>query len=225
MPIIQVAYDVPPEIYEGLISGSLTRFGSVVRNSTHITTHLKEVPLVKEEFEAGKVQMAKAAESASTGIQKAGKTIVEVAKKNKYTLIGIGALVAVGAAYGIYTLVDNHNKQKAEESKLEGCAKRFNNALNIYIDAIKAGNLQIHVLDDLIDSLDEIEAKCGDREATVEISTSQLSALLFVLSDYTQKLAAANDISLEGFDVENDSSLISLRPYLEKQREIMRAVA
>ncbi len=225
MPIIQVAYDVPTEIYEGLISGSLTRFGSVVRNSTHITTHLKEVPLVKEEFEAGKNQMAKAAESASAGIKKAGKTIVEVAKKSKYTLIGIGALVAVGATYGIYTLVDNHNKQKDEESKLEGYAKRFNNALNVYIDAIKAGNLQIHVLDDLIDSLDEIEAKCGDREATVEISKDQLSALLFVLSNYTQKLAAANEISLEGFDIENDSSLISLRPYLEKQREIIRAVA
>lgn len=197
----------------------------MVRNSTHITTHLKEVPLVKEGLETGKVQMVKAAESASSGIQKAGKTIVEAAKKNKYALIGIGALVAMGAAYGIYTLVDNHNKQKAEESKIEACAKRFNNALNVYVGAIKVGNLQIHVLDDLIDSLDEIETKCGNREATVEISTGQLSALLFILSDYTQKLAAANNISLEGFGVENDSSLIALRPYLEKQREIMRAVS
>lgn len=63
------------------------------------------------------------------------------------------------------------------------------------------------------------------RHHTIEISTSHLSALLFILSDYTQKLAAVKNISLEEFDVECGSSLISLRPYLEKQREIMKAVA
>lgn len=225
MPIIQVAYDVPPEIYEGLATGTFKRFGSVVRDSSHITAHLKEVPFIKEGVDTGKLQIAKATESASSEIQRAGKTIIEVAKKHKYALIGIGFLVAAGTAYGIYTLVNNHNKQKTEGSKIEACAERFNVALNAYIDAIKQGNLQTSVLDNLIGSLDEIEKNQENGEVTVEISTNQLSTLLFILSHYTQRLAAANGISLREFDVAEDRSIISLRPYLEKQREIMKAVS
>lgn len=113
------------------------------------------------------------------------------------------------------------NRQKAKETEAETCDKRFNDALDTYIGAIKDENLQISILDNLIAILDEIEAKQGCGEAVIEVSTSQLSALLFILSDYTQKLAATNGIPLEELNGSEQRTIISLRPYLEKQREIM----
>lgn len=43
MAIIQVAYGVPDDVYIGLETGKLTRFGSVVRGRTGFKMHLKEV--------------------------------------------------------------------------------------------------------------------------------------------------------------------------------------
>ena len=117
------------------------------------------------------------------------------------------------------------DRRKVKESEAEVCAKRFNDALDAYIGAIKDENLQVSILDDLIASLDEIEAKQGRGEAVIEISTSQLSALLLILSDYTQKLAATNGIPFEEINNSEQRTIISIRPYLEKQREMMETAS
>ncbi|SFE93764.1 hypothetical protein, partial [Trichococcus pasteurii] len=52
MAIIQVAYGVPDDVYVGLETGELTRFGSVVRGRTGFKMHLKEVQIPKTEMSA-----------------------------------------------------------------------------------------------------------------------------------------------------------------------------
>lgn len=42
MTVVHVAYDVPEDMFAKLSTGELSRFGSVVRDSTRIVAHLKE---------------------------------------------------------------------------------------------------------------------------------------------------------------------------------------
>lgn len=49
MAIIQVAYEVPDDVVEGLATGVLTRYGSMIRGHTGYKLHLKEVPIPQPE--------------------------------------------------------------------------------------------------------------------------------------------------------------------------------
>lgn len=61
MPIIQVFYEVPPDLAVGLATGDMTRFGSVVRGSSQIVAHLKEVQAPRKPSEGAVQRLAAAA--------------------------------------------------------------------------------------------------------------------------------------------------------------------
>lgn len=57
--IVQIAFDVLDDIYEGLMNGTLSNFGSVVRDSKGIVAHLKQADLPLQEVKEGAKALVK----------------------------------------------------------------------------------------------------------------------------------------------------------------------
>jgi len=190
MAIIQEAFDIPDDIAIGLASGLYRRLGGVVRyaigeNKGQIVKHLDPVDLPVGQ------------DAAQSLVEKA----IKFGKENKKLMIGAG--VVAGAAIiggGIAAGVSAHKRNK------------FNEAFNRYIDAIRTGEMDEEIIDDLEESLSGIK--------TIKMKASELSLLIEHIKDYTIQLAEINNVELE-FE-ETDSPIIDFKQYLELQKEVMR---
>lgn len=232
MALIQVALEVPDDVYIALLNGDLIRRGGVVRNASgQIVVLLKEVGLVDEE--AGKAAAAKAAAMAKQNKvlrlqnQQLTRRATQLAKQNQIILIGVGVVAAAAAVGGaIIHVVKGLKAIKGAESLTE-VEKSFSTALKSYLDSLRKGELNEDALAEVIANIDEVKMGLSNGTLTIDFTDGQLDALLTILKDYTERLANVNGIELvdpPAIDLDKKSSnFILLRHYLDEQQRILQA--
>lgn len=235
MALIQVALEVPDDVYVALLNGDLIRRGGVVRDATgQIVVHLKEVGLVDEE--AGKAVAGKAAAMAKQNKallrqnQQLAERAAQLARQNKVILIGVGVGVGVVAAAaavgGAIVHVVKGRKEKEAES-LSEVEKSFNAAMKSYLDSLRKGKLNEEALAAVVANVDEVKTGLNDGTLTIDFTDGQLDALVTMLKDYTERLAAANGMELaEPPSTDKNveaSNVILLSHYLGEQQRILQA--
>lgn len=232
MALIQVALEVPDDVYVALLNGDLIRRGGVVRDAAgQIVVHLKEVGLVDEE--AGKAVAAKAAAMAKQNKallkqnQQLAERAAQLAKQNKVILIGVGVVAAAAAVGGAIAHVVKGRKEKKEAETLSEVERSFNTAMKSYLESLHKGELNEEALAAVVANVDEVKMGLNDGTLTIDFTDGQLDALVIMLKDYTERLAAANGMELadppatdEGAEVSN---VILLSHYLGEQQRILQA--
>ena len=191
MTIIQEAFSIPDDIAVGLASGIFRRTGGVVRyavgkNKGQIVKHLKPVALPK-------------AQEAELSI---AKKALQFGRQHKKIMVGAMAVAGAAAAGGgIYAGVTVHKR------------KKFQKAFKRYIDAIRSGELNVEIIEDLEKSLSNMK--------TVNMKASELSLLVSHIRNYTMKLAENNNVDV---DInQTDTPIIDLKQYLEMQKRILKS--
>lgn len=210
MALIQVALEVPDDVYIALLNGDLVRRGGVVRDTAgQIVLHLKEVGLQDDEASMAIAQKAAA-----------------LAKQNKVVLIGIGVAAAATAVGGAIVHVVKSRKEKKLESITE-VESSFNASMQTYLDSVRSGNLNEESLEEIIAQVDAIKDEMDGGSITVDFTDGQIDALVAILKDYTERLAQANNVALADLPpVSNDkkeSNFVLLRYYLGEQQRILEA--
>lgn len=232
MALIQVALEVPDDVYVALLNGDLIRRGGVVRDATgQIVVRLKEVGLVDEE--AGKAVAEKAAAMAKQNKallrqnQQLAERAAQLARQNKVILIGVGVVAAAAAVGGVIVHVVKGRKEKEAES-LSEVEKSFNAAMKSYLDSLRKGKLNEEALAAVVANVDEVKTGLNDGTLTIiDFTDGQLDALVTMLKDYTERLAAANGMELaEPPSTDKNvevSNVILLSHYLGEQQRILQA--
>lgn len=202
MAIIQEAFHIPANIAMGIATGKFRRIGGVVR--------IAKGP--------GKGQIVKFLDPvAIKESPKAIGKIAAVAKANKKVLIivGVAVVVVVGGAI-IYSEV---KKQEPKEMKVARAR------LDDYLSAVRIGNVNFLVVDQLIKALDDLKELSNHKKLTFQLTPEELGDLISIVSKYTQQMATLNNYSCS----EDEQKLIDspkaevfdLRKYLEIQRNII----
>lgn len=127
MAIVQVALDVPDDIYREVLNGTIEIMGLAKDQNHRIRKHIPTI------IQAGK---------------DGTKTAIEVIKEHKGAAILVGGLVAlgVGATTTIAVLKKERNKKNNQI---------IITALNNYIEKAKSGNISADVINNLISVLNE----------------------------------------------------------------------
>lgn len=213
MPIVQVPLDVPDDIYNDVLNGSLELLGMVKDHQHKVRKHIPQAKItkVKKSTKVKKPVHAKKVE------------IPQIIKNNTGVVIGVGAVAAVAGA-GIYAYQNwkERKKQEAEE-RISG----FHKALKNYLKASKKGKLNAKVVDNLLKALDELEAKKLGKDIELTISASQLTELIFSIFTYTEELAKANEfeVKVKKPKAGTEGKIVSLKSYLEIQKQILESAA
>ena len=191
MNIVQEAFYIPDDIAIGLASGLYRRMGGVVRyavgeNKGQIVKHLKPVALPKDQ------------DTALTIAEKA----IQFGRQHKKLMVVAGAVAGVAAGGGcVYTGVTVYKRDK------------FQKAFKRYIEAIRIGELNVEIIEDLESALSNIK--------TVNMKAPELLLLVCHIRDYTLKLAENNNVDVE--ISETDTPIIDLKQYLEMQKKIFKS--
>ncbi len=187
-------------------TGVCRRIGGIVRyahgpKKGQIVKHLKLIDL-----------------EASEQIQGVSAKMLEFAKDNKKALIIVGVtvgVVAVGA--GVYHKVNNREPETVT---------KFRTVLKEYIDAIRTANLDLDVINNLINSIEELKVHKNYEKIKIQISTEELDLLVNRIYGYTMKLAKDNFVELTDEDQgTSDSAVINLQNYLSTQKRIFETVS
>lgn len=144
--------------------------------------------------------------AAETGVKKA----VEIIKEHKGISIIVGSVVAVGTGVAITASCISYNKKKKD-------IVFFNKCLESYYSSIKDGSLNNEIIDNLIYSLDVL----GEKKIAIKMSPNKLSAIVFSIFDYTNKLAKANNQEVKLSKPKKTDNLVDIRDYLEIQKNII----
>lgn len=189
MAVIQEAFDIPDDIAVGLATGIYKRFGGVVRwavgsQKGQIVKHLKPI------------QLPEAVESGNR-TQKALELFTHNKKTTYIAAIVLGTAVAGGVAYSV------HNSSKR---------KKFHNAFQAYIEAIRTGTMTISLIEEMEKALSEVDS--------IKMTPEELSVLVSHIKDYTIKLANDNGEEVSNLKI-SESPIIDFKKYLEMQKRII----
>ena len=144
--------------------------------------------------------------AAETGSKKA----FEIIKAHKGASIVVCSVIAVWTGVAITASCISYSKKKKD-------IVFFNECLESYYTSIKEGTLNNEIIDNLIHSLDVLEEK----RISIKMSPNKLSAIIFSVFDYTNKLAEANNQKVKLSKPKNKDNLIEIRKYLEIQKDII----
>lgn len=217
--IIQPTFDIPPDILEGLIAGTLKRVGSVVYHAagtgkTGIVKHLKEVTPTQETQSALPIEGTQSVLSKIADFLKTsqGKTTVA---------IGIGIVVAGGVAFWLMG-----KAKKKKQSELLSHVENYNKSLCAYLDAINNKKLDANIINSLIANLDAMQENHDGGKVTIDFSSEQFETLSKLICDYTEKLAEVNSVDMqEAISITSDNPFSGLKHYLEIQKQIFESAA
>lgn len=201
--IVQIAFDVPDDVYEGLMNGTLSNFGSVVRDSKGIVTHLKQADLPLQEVKEG------------------AKALV---KNKKLMIVGGTVLLVTGAVAGGVTIANSVKKKKAEK-RTPLVIKEFNAAFGEYLDAINKSKLDDTIISNLISKIEALQSAIEQGEIEMDYSGDQVKAFIKLITNYTKQLAKANDYSVRNIKVKDKSPILELNNCLNIQKDIFDKVA
>ncbi len=206
MAIVQEVFDIPEDIMTKILTGEYKRIGGVVRQAMgpekgQIIKHLKSIDLKPSEQTQG-----------------VSAKILEFAKDNKKALIIVGVTVGVVAAgAGVY-----HKVSKREPETVA----KFRTVLNEYIGAIRTANLDLDIIDNLMNSIEELKLHKKYEKFNIKLSTEELDLLVNRIYDYTMKFAKDNLIELTDEEQDtSDSTIINLQNYLSTQKRIFETAS
>jgi len=197
--IIQPTLDIPPDIEAGLKSGSLIRYGGVVRDRMgNIVKHLKEVP------SPAKSQGAVGHVAASV-------------KRPCAIAVGVTAMIAT------------RKREETGKPEVPECVETYDASLRVYLEAVREGSLDAGIIGQLISDLDAVKAYSDNGNIAIDFSAGQSETLVNLVVDYTRKLAEENSVELGELQgrasaSENDA-VVDLRRHLEVQRQIFTGAA
>lgn len=208
MPIVQVPLDIDDDIYKRVLDGTLKIMGMAVDGQYKIRKHIPSVKLPKVDKTAQEVRKI---------------DVIQIVKAHKAVVIGVGIVAAVT---GAVAFVHNEWKNRRMED-VEERIDNFQNALKAYLKASKKGKLNARVVDDLLESLEKIEKEKLGKDIELTLPASQLTELIFSIFTYTETLAKANsfDVKIPKPKSTVEGNIISLKSYLEIQRQILENVA
>ena len=145
----------------------------------------------------------------------AAKAIDFIRVHKKGTVIVSGILIIGSAVAGVIGYIATREK-------------RFAQNLQIYLDAAKDGKLTVEILDNLINSLDELSNDDTSKAVNLKITPSQFSDLIQNIFDFTVCLAEANNISptlISKPKILKKKNYSDLQYYLNMQKNIFEQVA
>lgn len=210
MAIAQDAFFIPDDIATGLATGLYRRIGSVVRYATgpnkgQIVKHLKPIDLKHDEQAQG------------VGV----KALQFVKQHKKGTIITVAGAAVVGTGIIIYNKVKNHEPKVLTE---------FRTTLRVYIDAIRQGNMNVEIINNLMYCLEKLKEHKDYEKFSIQLTTEELEILVGRIYDYTIKLANDNNITLTDEELgasesKETNTIISLQNYLKAQKRIFEEVA
>lgn len=219
MPVVQVPLYVEPEIYKGLLSGELIRHGGVIRDTAgHIVKHLADAPMKKE-----------AASQAVKVAKKAGKVdkVIDILKSSKKTII-IGAVIGATVAVGTGIYVRSKNKKANGSVQVPTEIRKFEKALQNYLEAAHKGAMEICYIDSLLDAANELEVMSDASKYRLDLSVGDLKTLIQTIFTYTEKLAEANNYDISELNAANagtKDNVILLTNHLRLQKKIFEETA
>lgn len=194
MPVVQVAFDVPPSVALGLSKGALELCGGVVRNAKNkqVVMWLREADIVNPDDVRG-AGRAVAQVVENGGIAERLQNVVRAAGNNKPIVIGaaIAAGVAV-AAGGVYRFV-SRKRGKAESVEISSQAIALDEAIGAYTAAVNSGEMSVELIDNLINALNVV-----DDDAEIKLSAKDLKRFVSSVREYTKRLCSANKVSTKG---------------------------
>ena len=148
------------------------------------------------------------------------KAIDFIRVHKKGTVIVSGILIIGSAVAGAIGYIATRDKRNLE--------KQFAQNLQTYLDAAKDGKLTVEILDNLINSLDELSNDNPSKAVNLKIMPSQFSDLIQTIFDYTICLAEANNISptlISKPKILKKKSYSDLQYYLNMQKNIFEQAA
>ena len=210
MAIVQDAFYIPDDIATGLATGLYRRIGSVVRyavgpNKGQIVKHLKPIDLKTAE------------EAQGIGV----KALQFVKQHKKASIIIMVGAAAVGAGAWAYNTIKNREPKVVTD---------FRASLKVYIDAIRAGNMDVEKINNLMGALEELKKHKDYEKISIQLTSEELGVLVGRIYEYTIKLAKDNDVDLREeelntADMKNAGTFINLQNYLKAQKIIFEAAA
>lgn len=195
--ISQQTFFIPPEIQAGLAVGDLIQYGGIVRNQAgQIVKHLKVIDL-------------------PASSEKAAVAAIKVLKDPK--VVAGAAIVAVAAA-GAGALAAARKRKRA----VPDCVAAYNASLAAYLEAVQEGQLDAHIIGNLIAALDAVESYSDEGGSiALDFSTDQAALLVKLVVDSTKQLAEDNSLDVKELDEPAaGDNVIDFRRYLEVQRRL-----
>ncbi|KQU15296.1 hypothetical protein ASG65_27420 [Bacillus sp. Leaf13] len=133
--------------------------------------------------------------------------------KYRDTLFTVGKL---GTA-GVKSYIKSKKKQEPD------VVVKFREALKVYLNAVRKGDLTMEIISDVIERLGELKMHPNFEKINI-VSMEELDVLLNRMFEYTKKLAADNAIELTSLEKETPSQsenpIINLQRYLKAQKRI-----
>ena len=143
---------------------------------------------------------------------------MNAAKQNKKAAI-VGTVVVAAASAGAIT----YKKLKSREPKV---IKEFRAALRVYIDAIRAGEMTIEVIDSMMDALENLRQNKNYEKYTIQLSAEDIGTLVCRIQEYTIQLANENNLQIsEAEKAMSDDVFINFNNYLNIQRRVFENAA
>lgn len=210
MAIVQDAFFIPDDIATGLATGSYRRIGSVIRyavgpNKGPIVKHLQPVDL-------------KGAEQ----VQGIGTKAIQFVSTHKKG-VGIAAIGVTIVSAGVlgYKVWKNYEPQVLTE---------FRSTLNVYIKGIRAGNMNVEKIDNLMAALDTLKRHKNYNKISIQLTTEDLEVLVGHIYEYTIKLAKDNRVELSDGELyasgkNGKGAIINLQQYLKVQKRVFETKA
>ena len=201
MPVVNVNLLVDEKTYDAVQAGVLELCGMAKNiDNKRVAKHIPAV-----------------ADAAKEG---AAKAIDFIRVHKKGTVIVSGILIIGSAVAGAIGYIATRDKRNLE--------KQFAQNLQTYLDAAKDGKLTVEILDNLINSLDELSNDNPSKAVNLKIMPSQFSDLIQTIFDYTICLAEANSISptlISKPKILKKKSYSDLQYYLNMQKNIFEQAA
>lgn len=173
-------------------------------NKGQIVKHLQPVDL-------------KAAEQAQ-GI--GAKAIQFVATHKKVGIATIDVTIVSAGVWG-YKAWKNHEPKVLTE---------FRSTLNVYIEAIRAHNMNVEKIYNLMAALEALKRHKNYNKISIQLTTEDLEVLVGRIYEYTIKLAKDNRVELSDDELcasskDGKGAIINLQQYLQVQKRVFETTA
>lgn len=162
--------------------------------------------------------------SAVDKIDEAKNLVSKIGSKN--IIIGLGVTAAVVTVGGVINLIVNKSSEK-ESVKVPKCINDFQRKFHKYLRETQKGNLNLKTIDELLNSLVEIE-KLKSREVRIDFSAEELKFLLSKIYDFTKSIYEEHNgekVKVKSPTNNSSKNLVYLKDYLECQKQVLEKIS